>query len=91
MQSEWSGVQFELLPWKNTGGFILKGGSVDEAQVLLDDHLIKAQAMLSSPFARPFVDRIDAWDRKLNRMQDILDEWLNCQQKWMYLGPVYGR
>ena len=22
--------------------------------------------------------------------QDIFDSWLTCQQKWMYLGPVYG-
>lgn len=22
--------------------------------------------------------------------QDIVDEWLLAQQKWMYLGPVYG-
>jgi len=28
---------FELSPWKNTGGYVLKGSSVDEAQMLLDD------------------------------------------------------
>ena len=28
--------------------------------------------------------------KKLASMQDILDAWLLCQQKWMYLGPVYG-
>ena len=90
MQQEWVGVAFELAPWKNTGGFILKGGSVDEAQLQLDDHAIKSQAMMSSPFAKPFHERIAAWTAKLSKSQAIFDEWLTCQVKWMYLGPVYG-
>jgi hypothetical protein len=84
------GMNFELAPWKNTGGCILKGGSVDEAQLQLDDHAIKSQAMMSSPFAKPFHDRISMWSARLARMQAIFDEWLTCQVKWMYLGPVYG-
>ncbi|GAX82307.1 hypothetical protein CEUSTIGMA_g9736.t1 [Chlamydomonas eustigma] len=90
MQSEWSNIKFELSPWKNTGGFILKGQPVEEAQLLLDDHTIKSQAMISSPAAQAFMERIDAWVKKLVSMQDIFDAWLTCQQKWMYLGPVYG-
>ena len=50
-----AGVAFELAPWKNTGGCILKGASVDEAQLQLDDHALKSQAMMSSPFAKPFM------------------------------------
>ena len=72
-------MDFELAPWKDTGGCILKGGSVDEAQMLLDDHAIKAQAMMSSPFAKPFHDRIAMWTGKLNKMQDIFDQWMTCQ------------
>ena len=84
------GLNFELAPWKNTGGCILKGSSVDEAQLQLDDHATKSQAMMSSPFAKPFADRIGMWTARLGRMQAIFDEWLTCQVKWMYLGPVYG-
>lgn len=84
------GLCFQLAPWKDTGGHILKGASVDEGQLQLDEHAIKSQAMVSSPFARPFHDRIAAWTAKLGRMQAIFDAWLTCQVKWMYLGPVYG-
>ena len=36
------------------------------------------------------MERIEGWVKKLTSMQDIFDSWLTCQQKWMYLGPVYG-
>ncbi|GFR40055.1 hypothetical protein Agub_g593 [Astrephomene gubernaculifera] len=90
MVAEWTGVKFEIVPWKNTGGFILKGSCVEEVQMLLDDHTVKAQAMLSSPAAAPFLERIEDWVKKLASMQDIIDAWMLAQQKWMYLGPVYG-
>lgn len=70
---------FEIARWKDTGGLILKGASVDESQMLLDDHAIKSQAMMSSPFAKPFHERISMWTAKLNKMQNIFDQWLNCQ------------
>ena len=90
MQADWVGIAFELSPWKETGTFILKGGPVDEAQALLDDHVVKAQAMKSSPFAKPVEDRIVAWEKKLVYMQDCMDAWLTYQSKWIYLEPVFG-
>lgn len=57
------------------GSYILKGGPIDEAQMLLDDHLVKVQAMMASPFAKPFEAELVPWERKLTRLQDILD---NC-------------
>ena len=46
-----------------------QGGPVDEAQTLLDDHIIKSQAMSASPFAKPFLDRLVPWEKKLVRFQ----------------------
>lgn len=51
------------------GTFILKGGPVDEAQMLLDDHIVKSQAMTASPFAKPFMERLAPWEKKLVRFQ----------------------
>ncbi|GLI65190.1 hypothetical protein VaNZ11_008652 [Volvox africanus] len=90
MMTDWQGLAFELGPWKETGTFILKGGPVDEALGLLDDHIVKSQAMSASPFAKPFMERLQPWERKLVRFQDILDQWLKCQGKWQYLEPIFG-
>ena len=69
MITDWEGLAFELGPWKETGTFILKGGPVDEAQTLLDDHIIKSQAMTASPYAKPFLDKLVPWEKKLVRFQ----------------------
>jgi len=90
MQKAWEGLCFELNDWKSTGTYILKGGPVDEAQALLDDHIIKTQAMRASPFAKEFENETGPWEQTLTRLQDIMDQWLKCQGKWIYLEPIFG-
>lgn len=45
MKEEWEPIAFDVKEYRDTGTRII--GSVDEMQVLLDDHIIKTQAMLS--------------------------------------------
>ena len=49
---------------------------MDETQALLDDHLVKTQAMAASQAAVVFFERTSTWEETLSRAQDALDEWV---------------
>ncbi|XP_047438259.1 dynein axonemal heavy chain 1 [Mugil cephalus] len=88
MEQEWATVIFDVLPYKDTGTYILK--SPDEASQLLDDHIVMTQSMSFSPFKKTFEGRINTWESKLRMTQDVLEEWLTCQRSWLYLEPIFS-
>lgn len=67
MQSEWASIMFKVLPYKETGTYILK--SPDEASQLLDDHIVMTQSMSFSPYKKAFEERISVWENKLRMTQ----------------------
>ncbi|CAG5051618.1 unnamed protein product [Parnassius apollo] len=88
MKEEWVGVTFEVVPYRDTGVGVLTG--LDDIQQLLDDHILKSQTMRGSPYVKAFENDMVAWEEKLISMQDILDQWLQCQATWMYLEPIFS-
>jgi len=50
--------------------------SIDDIQLTLEDHIIKAQTMKGSPFVKPFEKEMNDWEAKLMTMQQITDNWL---------------
>ncbi|XP_074644244.1 dynein axonemal heavy chain 1-like [Tubulanus polymorphus] len=88
MEGEWKPVTFDIMPYKETGTYILK--TSEETSQLLDDHIVMTQSMSFSPFKKPFEERISSWENKLRTTQDVLDEWLMCQRSWLYLEPIFS-
>lgn len=37
-----------------------------------------------------FMQRARNWRATLKSIQDFLDEWILCQQRWSYLGPIFS-
>lgn len=88
MQDEWQDIKFELLPYRDSGTYILS--ALDDIQALLDDHILKSQSMRGSPFISALGDKANNWEEKLVNMQDIMDCWISVQSTWMYLEPIFS-
>ena len=67
MEKEWEPVNFDILPYKETGTYIVK--TSEEMNQLLDDHIVMTQSMSFSPYKKPFEDRISKWESTLRTTQ----------------------
>ncbi|KAI9209204.1 dynein heavy chain and region D6 of dynein motor-domain-containing protein, partial [Polychytrium aggregatum] len=88
MDAEWRSIQLDILPYKDTGTFIMRAS--EETVRLLDDHIVMTQSMSFSPFKKPFAERITLWESKLKTVQEVLEAWMQCQRSWLYLEPIFG-
>jgi dynein heavy chain len=42
--------------------------------------------MNASPFVKPFKERASTWETLLQTLQDMLDNWLQCQVRARLIG-----
>lgn len=59
MKAAWENQNFKLLKYKTSGTCTVAG--YDEAQGLLDEHIVNTQAFQFSPFKKPFEEEINTW------------------------------
>ena len=88
MEEEWVEMNFDSVPYKDTGTSILR--KLDEVEQLLDDQIVRTQAMRGSRFIGPLKPRVEKWEKKLNMLSEIMEEWLNMQGTWLYLEPIFS-
>lgn len=76
MEKEWEGLQFCVINWKNRGVFILQGSTVEDIQILLDDHTLKAQTIRANPNIKFAEQRAIRWEKLMLFIQGLLENWI---------------
>ena len=51
---------------------------------------VTMQTCLASRFVHGIRSRVEEWDRRLQTMWDVIDEWVNVQKAWMYLEFIFS-
>jgi len=89
MEAEWQPVCLVVIPWRQTGTFVIADGCVTEMQTLVEDHLTKTQTMRDSEHVSPWAARVASWENWLASTAKILERWVRLQKTWTYLEPFY--
>lgn len=63
---------------------------VDELIQLFDEGLATMNNLLASKYVRPMRPKCEQIQTELLLLQDIIDKWLECQKKWMYLENIFS-
>jgi dynein heavy chain len=83
MKMDWKEVFLSTKPFRNSGTCTVLG--FDEGINNLDEHMTLAQALLFSPYKKPFEEEIEEWNGDLLYVSNTIEEWIKCQKQWQYL------
>ncbi|EAY22062.1 Dynein heavy chain family protein [Trichomonas vaginalis G3] len=87
LSDTWNTMEFEFSSYKDKISLIKSGNIILS---LVSDHLNFLSAMQTSPFFHVFREKATEWENSLNRLQVVLDDWLNVQRRFIYLEGVFS-
>ncbi|XP_045466215.1 dynein axonemal heavy chain 7-like isoform X2 [Harmonia axyridis] len=88
MQNEWKEIMFKVSSYKDTKLPILT--ALDDIQVVLDDHIVKALTMRGSVFVKPYEVEVRTFYDKILRINRTIDVLGKVQSQWLYLLPIFS-
>ncbi|XP_011694340.1 PREDICTED: dynein heavy chain 10, axonemal [Wasmannia auropunctata] len=86
----WKSMEFNMIKhYKGIEdrGFIL--GPLDELNLVLEDNMLTVHSMAASQFIGPFLNVVQKWERTMHTISEVLEVWVDLQQKWLYLEGIF--
>ncbi|KAK2146290.1 hypothetical protein LSH36_618g01010 [Paralvinella palmiformis] len=62
---------------------------VEELKYLLEDSRVQVETMLTSPYVADHKTQVYKWSEVLGQAEEIVDLWVTCQKKWLYLLKIF--
>ena len=90
MEKEWEDLRLVVVNYKNRNVLILQGAAVEEVQIVLDEHTIKAQTIRTNPAIKFMEERAIRWEKLMLYLQEVLDLWIKVQTMYLYLEPIFA-
>ncbi|XP_047126546.1 dynein axonemal heavy chain 6 isoform X3 [Hydra vulgaris] len=89
VEDSWKSTEFTVLLHRDSKDVFILGG-IDEIQATLDDSQVNIATIASSRYVAPIKGKVDEWAKQLNLFSQTLDEWMTCQQNWLYLESIFS-
>uniref|UniRef100_H2ZI79 Dynein axonemal heavy chain 2 n=1 Tax=Ciona savignyi TaxID=51511 RepID=H2ZI79_CIOSA len=87
IETIWTDVVLDIVPYKDKGHFKLRG--TDEIFLQLEDHQVTLSTMKASRFVKAFEKVVDMWERALSLILECIEMILTVQRQWMYLENIF--
>ena len=90
IEHNWKTTALSLVPYKKNNEFrayILR--DTENIKVMVEDDITSLQQMAGSRYIASFAEHVRKWEKALNTIQEVIDNWNLVQRKWMYLEAIF--
>lgn len=89
VEDAWQQAELVVLNHRDQKDVFILGG-LEEIFTLLEESTININTILSSRHVGPIKSRVEDWLEQLQLFSKTLDEWIQCQQSWLYLESIFS-
>jgi len=91
--AQWDGPEgfaFGFSNFKKYGPVILEGKSMGEIMEANEESLMALGSMAGNRYSAPFRDSVQEWISNLSTISDLLEQWIQVQNVWIYMEAVFS-
>ncbi|XP_055643505.1 dynein axonemal heavy chain 6 [Toxorhynchites rutilus septentrionalis] len=89
VESAWKDLELSIVSHRDARDVFILAGT-DDIQTVLDESCINISTIAASRHVGPIKAKVDEWGRLLDLFSRTLDEWILCQQSWIYLEAIFS-